>query len=308
MIFASHNGASRHLGTMLASMRAVRSPKEGVEYVAVDSASADDTRDLLTRAQGELPLTALAVVAPGKNLALNNALDHAQDRLDRHSLVVFTDDDIDAHPDWLLELETAARVASHADIFGGRIELRFPQELDPAVRALEDRYDVLFARNTREEGSCRAADVYGPNMAVRARCIGPSARFDVRIGPNAARDYAMGSETEFLLRLERDGARAWHASRARVDHLILKEHLSPTAIVNRARRHGAGYAQMHAPESTHTLLGAPAWMLRGYAIQRLSMLLAHMGGSEGARLRSRYDQAWISGAIANFRRLRRSSA
>jgi glycosyltransferase involved in cell wall biosynthesis len=307
VIFASHNGASRHLKSMLASMQSVHTPDEGIAFVAVDSASTDNTRDLLSRAEAELPLTALAAPAPGKNIALNHALDRVQEQLDRHSLVVFTDDDIHAHPDWLRELEAASWSTPQANIFGGRIDPIFPHELDPEICALEDRFDVLFARNVRSEGHCRAVDVFGPNMAVRPECLKPSVRFDPAIGPNAARVFAMGSETELLLRLERAGARAFHAPRARVDHLIVAEELSPRAIVERARRHGAGFAQMYRQTSSPAWLGTPAWMLRGYIARHIDLLCTHMAGSKARRLRSRYDRAWISGAVAHFRRLHRAS-
>lgn len=301
ILFASHNGASRYLKVMLDSMRLLRPPAEGFEIVAVDSASTDDTHALL-QASKDLPLTVLAVQAPGKNRALNAALDHVQDRLARRSLVVFTDDDICAAPDWLLALEAAAHRAPEADVFGGRIDPVFPQEPERALLALQDRYDVLFARNVREEGPCPAVSVFGPNMAVRPSRITPHTRFDEHIGPDGGRLFPMGSETEFLRRLERAGARAWHAPNARVEHMIRREEMEWDAIISRAYRHGAGFAQMVAPEQNRRLLGAPLWMWRGCATETARRALADLFGSEAARLRARFDHAWYSGAVAQAQR------
>lgn len=300
VIFATHNGASRYLSVMLDSMRLLRAPSEDWEIVAVDSASSDGTRALLNAA-GDLPLTVLAVHELGKNRALNAALDHAQGQLWRHSLVVFTDDDICAAPDWLAELEHAA-LATDADIFGGRIDPVFPGQLERPLLALHDRYDVLFARNVREEGPCSAVSVFGPNMAVRAARLTPATRFDEHIGPDGGRLFPMGSETEFLRRLEQAGARAWHTPKARVEHLIRCEEMAPDAIVQRAYRHGAGFAQMTRDEHAKRLLGAPLWMWRGCAAEHARLAFATVFGDEAARLRARYHRAWFSGAVTQAQR------
>jgi len=300
VIFATHNGASRYLSVMLDSMRLLRAPSDGWEIVAVDSASTDGTRALLNAA-ADLPLTALAVEELGKNRALNAALDHVQDQLPRHSLVVFTDDDICAAPDWLVELENAA-LATDADIFGGRIDPVFPGQPERPLLALQDRYDVLFARNVRDEGPCSAVSVFGPNMAVRPARLTAAARYNEQIGPDGGRLFPMGSETEFLRRLEQAGARAWHAPKARVEHLIRREEMAPEAIVQRAYRHGAGVAQMTSAEHPNRLLGAPLWMWRGCATEHARLALASVFGDEAARLRARYHRAWFSGAVAQAQR------
>jgi glycosyltransferase involved in cell wall biosynthesis len=302
VVFATHNGASRFLNVMLDSMRLLRAPSDGLRIIAVDSASTDGTRAVLEGA-ADLPLTTLAVDEPGKNHALNAALDHVQDKLVLHSLVVFTDDDICAAPSWLVELEKAALAAPDADIFGGRIDPAFPHEPDPPLLGLQDRYDVLFARNVRDEGPCPAVSVFGPNMAVRAARLTPTTRYDERIGPNGGRLFLMGSETEFLRRLEREGARAWHAPKARVEHLIRCEEMTSEAVVRRAYRHGAGFAQMLAGERQNRLLGAPLWMWRGCAAETMRLALAGLFGDEAARVRARYHRAWFSGAVAQAQRM-----
>jgi glycosyltransferase involved in cell wall biosynthesis len=286
---------------MLHSMRGVRPPSEGWRIIAVDSASSDHTRALL-EASTDLPLTVLAADALGKNRALNIALDHAQEALSAHAIIVFTDDDMRAGPDWLLELEAAVLKAPEADVFGGRIDPVFPQAPARALRALLDRHEVLFARNIRSEGPCPATSVFGPNMAVRTRCITSTTRFDEGMGPDGGPHFPMGSETEFLRRLERAGARAWHAPNARVQHLIRREEMCAAAIIQRAYRHGAGFAQMVGPEQQRRLLGAPLWMWRGCVAETARLAIARLFGDEAARLRARYHHAWFSGAVAQAQR------
>ena len=52
------------------------------------------------------------------------------------------------------------------------------------------------------EGPIQAYSVWGPNMAVRQSVFSAGHRFDERIGPDGTTTYAMGSETEFTMRLE----------------------------------------------------------------------------------------------------------
>lgn len=305
LVFASRNGASRRLRAMIESLR-VASPREGLEIIAVDSASEDGTGELL-RSSG-LPMTVLSVARPGKNWALNAALDHAAARLPGEDLVVFTDDDVVVDPDWLNVLSQAADRVPEADIFGGRVEPVFPHPPSDAMQSLEDQFDVLFARSVREEGPCRAVDVFGPNMAVRARWFAEGVRFDVAMGPDGGQSFPMGSETELLRRLEGMGAKSWHAAQAKVDHMISSEEMCEDAVVRRARRHGAGFAQMLDPGACRRrIAGAPVWLLRSYVLHAASLALASLSSDQSWRLRARYEHAWRAGALSALGRGRRAA-
>ena len=61
----------------------------------------------------------------------------------------------------------------------------------------------------------------------------------LKIGPRGS-SYPMGSETELLLRLSRQGHKAWHVQGAVVEHLVRKEQLNKAWILQRAigYRHG----------------------------------------------------------------------
>jgi GT2 family glycosyltransferase len=300
LIFASRNGASRRLPAMIESLRAMKW-RDGLEIIVVDSASTDATGDLL-RSSG-LPMTVLSVDQTGKNRAVNAALDHAADRLSGEDLVVFTDDDVLVDPEWLNVLSEAADRVPEADIFGGRIEPVFPRAPDDALQMLEDQFDVLFARSVREEGSCRAVDVFGPNMAIRARWFAEGVRFDVGMGPDGGRSFPMGSETELLRRLEGLGAKSWHVAQASVGHMISSEEMSEEAVVQRARRHGAGFAKMlHSQEVRRRVAGVPLWLLRDYLLHTASLALASLSGDQGTRLKARYEYAWRAGALGALAR------
>ncbi len=300
LIFASRNGASRRLPEMIESLRAVKA-REGLEIIAVNSASEDRTGALLQ--SSGLPMAVLSVDKTGKNRALNVALDHAATRLSGEDLVVFTDDDVVVDPDWLNALSEAADRVPEADIFGGRIEPIFPRAPGDALQTLEAQFDVLFARSVREEGPCRAVDVFGPNMAVRAKWFAEGIRFDIGMGPDGGRSFPMGSETELLRRLESMGAKSWHVAQARVGHMICSEEMSDEAVVQRARRHGAGFAKMlDSQMRRRRVAGVPLWLLRGYLLHSASLALASLSADQGIQLKARYEHAWRAGAVGALRR------
>jgi glycosyltransferase involved in cell wall biosynthesis len=95
VVLASHNGAAT-LPLTLAALRDVVLPEGGVEIIAVDNASSDQTRDLLEAAREVLPLVVVCEPRQGKSFALNRALESV-----RGDLVVFTDDDVLPVPGWL---------------------------------------------------------------------------------------------------------------------------------------------------------------------------------------------------------------
>jgi glycosyltransferase involved in cell wall biosynthesis len=306
LIFASHNGAGRSLSRMLSALETLRAPSDGLNILAIDSASYDDTGAVLRKAAEKLPITVLRVDQTGKNLALNAALGASQSQLHAHQLVVFTDDDVVAHPDWLIELEDAARVAPHADLFGGTIEPIFPSPPGADLMRLSDRFDVLFAKSSLPSGPCPPRQIFGPNMAVRARVLAKGVKFDEQIGPNGTSHYAMGSESELVHRLERSGAQAWFAQKACVGHLIREDQMQIDFAYLRAFRHGAGVARLQ-PLGRLAIFGAPVRILAKKAIALLRARLGQMRVPGYCSVRARYDAAWCRGAISMRRSMARGS-
>lgn len=93
------------------------------EVVVVDNGSVDDTAGVLRSASEALPLITLNEPAPGKNKAMNRALAAA-----RGALLLFSDDDVLAEPDWIAEMAAAAGRWPGDDVFGGEVRLAFPDD------------------------------------------------------------------------------------------------------------------------------------------------------------------------------------
>jgi glycosyltransferase involved in cell wall biosynthesis len=98
-----------------------------VEITVVDNNSTDQTKSVVESFSGQLPLKYLFEARSGKNRALNTALEKV--RLGK--IVVFTDDDVDVPPDWLVSIQSVCDRWPDCSVFGGRINVVFPVDKVP---------------------------------------------------------------------------------------------------------------------------------------------------------------------------------
>src|SRR5215469_7473654 len=115
VVFATRD-RSNLLSKVLESFCQLREPSGGWKLVAVDNGSKDDTARLLESFADRLPMRTIFEATPGKNNALNAALQFIEG-----DLAVFTDDDVFPRVDWLVQLRTAADTHPAYSIFGGLI-------------------------------------------------------------------------------------------------------------------------------------------------------------------------------------------
>ena len=243
------------------------------QLIVVDNGSKDDTADVLAAARQRLPLLALSQPEPGKNRALNLGLPHATGEL-----VVFTDDDIVPTRDWLVALAAASRRWPTHDIFVGRITPRFPDATPGWVRQ-HPFGEAAFARFelSQDEGPTDKLG-FGPNFAVRQRVVARYP-FSEAIGPRTGANYAMGSETEYLLRLQRAGHKTIYVPSAGVEHVIQSAQTTREWFLSRSFRLGRGLTRLGLvnPVERPQVFGVPLRMFptlgRTWLRYRLSPLL-----------------------------------
>lgn len=220
------------------------------EVVVVDNGSIDETRRVIDSFAGRLPLRTIEEPVPGKNRALNRALECA-----RGQLVLFTDDDVVLPPDWVVRYVEASHRWKEGNVFGGPIEPIFPETTPGWLRsptfALASA--AYGARPTLPEG---ATDVmpFGANFAVRA-AVFERHRFEELVGPDGTARYRQGSEHEFLLRLRRSGERFIHVPDARVGHVIAAHQLEIDWLLGRVERIARGSARIKGKRVPKTLVG-----------------------------------------------------
>jgi len=288
VFMATRNGAAT-LPRALAAYVALRPPAGGWKLVVVDNGSADDSAAIVRSFADRLPLVVLTEPRPGKNRALNRALAELEG-----DLAVFSDDDALPEPDWLVALREAADRQPAHDVFGGGILPAWDGEPEPWVRDWVRAVPVYGVHDEpRDDGPCDPTRVFGTNMAVRAKWFRAGYRFDEQLGPDGTTTYAMGSETEFSLRLVlNEGVACWHCAAARVRHIIRPRQLTRAFVLQRAfhlgrcvkreSRQRAAAGQPHVPR------GAAA-IVRGLARHFAALVAARFAGDARRAFEARWQ-------------------
>ncbi len=286
VFFATRNRAHA-IPRVLEAFTGLQSPEGGWKLVVIDNGSSDGTLEVLQGFAGRLPLTILSCPKPGKNRALNLALPELRGRL-----AVFTDDDVLPDADWLIRLQAAADAHPEADLFGGTVLPDWPRPKPDWLSEEVVEFSVLYAQQRRPSGPCGFADIFGPNMAIRADLFRAGTRFAEHVGPDGTNPlYAMGSETELLRRLEAAGHRGWFEATARVRHIIRPEQMEEGWILDRAFRYGVGEGRNYAGG------GTPKDILRR-VVYRVAAQGMRLMPPSPRRLRIRYRDRWLAGVAA----------
>jgi GT2 family glycosyltransferase len=299
VLFATKNRA-RILSDVLESFCHLVSPDGGWKLVVVDNGSTDDTLSVLSSFSNRLPLMFVTEPSPGKNAALNTGLAMAEG-----DLTVFTDDDVFPHTDWLVQLRTTANAHPDYAIFGGAVVPRW--EVPPQGWVGWVEWGPVYALTPKgvKEGELTPEHitlVYGPNMMIRTAALQSSSRFDTSIGPKGS-SYPMGSETELVQRLSRQGHRAWHVSSAIVEHLVRKEQMEQSWVLQRGIRCGRGRHRLSPP--VRSWRGIPLHLIRDVPKEAISVALAWALLRHEALFRARWRLNILLGKYVEARNITR---
>ena len=301
VLFATRN-RNPMLANVLEAFTRLQVPPSGWKLVVVDNGSTDRTPETIASFQANLPLTYVSEGRAGKNVALNAGLEHLEG-----DLAVFTDDDVFPHPDWLIQLRAAADTHLAYSIFGGAVRPRW--EVIPPQWISWVNTQVAFAITDPQmaEGPTKPWFVFGPNMAIRAEVFSRGIRFNASIGPRG-NNYPMGSETELVLRLDRQGHKAWHVRDAVVEHFIGQHQMNKSWVLERATRFGRGSFRMSkTPYSMAPpyCFGIPVRLFPKLFRKGVKSVMAWLSLSEQARFSSRWDFNYLLGHIIEAHVLRR---
>ena len=301
VLFSTFNG-SASLPRLLAGLERQEPPPGGWKLVAVDNGSTDDSGDVLRAWSERLPITVLTEPRRGKSRGLNAGLAAIEG-----DLVVFTDDDVEPPIDWLVALRNLAESQPDYDIFGGAIHPIWP--FPPPNWVLRSVPAAYFAWTLAEEGPISPTGVWGPNMAVRRTVLRDRTFFE-GIGPDGSAKYAVGSETEFLVRAAEAGHRCWHAPGIAVGHLVEPHQLTAKWLLQRAYNHGRGARRLLGvddPVGAPRLLGLPHQLLVDYVGALAAAARSLAGGFEDrfiARRRLRVIEGDLAERLSQWRRRR----
>lgn len=209
-----------------------------VEVVVADNADDPATAQVCEAVDG-LRVTYFVAKRPGKNAALNRAVERAGG-----DLLLFTDDDVLVDASWIDAMAEAAGAWPDHEIFGGRVLPRWP--CPPPPHLGKCRYSgVCFSilDPALPEGPLEGFRPFGPNLAMKRRVFDDGHRYNEAIGPNGT-SYVMGNETEFVRRLAGERPCPVFVSRSVVHHRIHQHELAFSTLLRRGVRYGRQLAYL----------------------------------------------------------------
>lgn len=239
------------------------------EVLVVDNADDTKTREVVNHYRNVLPIKYLLETKRGKSNAMNRAFEIA-----KGELFVLTDDDIIADRNWLIEMWEGSKRWPDFSIFGGRILPAFPPGKIPIPKEHPFfKCAFVVADWDVDEGPYKAANVWGPNMAVHSFIFHQGWRFNPNIGPNGTNNYIVGNEGAFTTRLEREGIKSVYLPKSLVYHQIRPEQLKVKWLYRRAFVQGRSRAwnagQLNAPQ----VFGVPRYLIRELIETKIKQML-----------------------------------
>jgi GT2 family glycosyltransferase len=231
----------------------------------------------------------------GKNAALNTGLQALEG-----DLVVLTDDDTVPRSDWLARLRETADAQPDYTVFGGPILARWPSEPPTWLLQWVPLGPVLGVTNPAwQDGPVSPEHVFGANMAIRSRVFAEGQRFNTSIGPSGG-SYAMGSETEFTIRLVQSGSKCWHCKQAVVEHIIRPHQMSKDWILSRAVRYGRSRGRLaisRLESPPKMLFGFPRYLLREMVLQWFRTWKHRLSGTEEQSFKAQWRLKFLIGQV-----------
>jgi hypothetical protein len=298
IIFSTFNGAYT-LPKMLDSLQEVaRNTSFEWNVIAVDNNSTDNTKAILKSYETTLPIEILAEVKAGKNICLNRAI---KDKTKLADYIIFTDDDVIFSPSILNDYKALIQQHEDYDVFGGKVSPYWVTEPSKNL-LLGINCTVAFALTNEDAGyvlgPIEGTKIHGPNMAVRKSVFDQGISFNEHIGPNGG-NYVMGSETDFLRRLNKAGHNAFFAPQIVVGHIIRPWQLESKWLASRAFKAGRSLVnhQLNQDKVNKVALfcGYPRWALAKYLKDSFKFYFQF-----GIKNISYYEHLWARNHIKGY--------
>ncbi len=230
LVICTHRRASA-LRATLENLRQQRVP-DGLEpeVLIVENGVADGTREVVADCQGRpFPIAYYHLPAPGKSAALNHAIAIA-----RGEVVLFADDDLRFHPEWLAAL--ALPIASgKCDGMTSRIVI--PPHLR---RSWMTPYHLAWLGSLPYRDPEHPDEIPGANMAVHRRVFQRVPAYDTELGGGGLGNC---EDSLFSRQLIAAGFRLGLAREAPVEHHFQVTKLQYGQWIRNAR--AAGHSQAY---------------------------------------------------------------
>jgi glycosyltransferase involved in cell wall biosynthesis len=294
----------------LETFEAVHANSINWELIIVDNNSNDLTKTVCSEFASRLPLRYVFEPSPGKSYALENGLSHAKGQL-----LLFTDDDVDIDPNWLVEWIRATRANADAMFFGGKVVPRWevapPRWLDAGSRGVlravmlhHDRGPAVWKSNDSRQNweELHRYPFPGANFALRSNVL-PRYQLSFRkdLGPRSG-EGVRGEEMVLQQHLLDKAAVGAYVPSAVVYHRNAKARMTLAYVRKWFRGEGRAAVRIgDCPASTSNWFGAPRYLWRQLIASAVSLALTRPFCAPTTWLRYECQLASKWGSICEFR-------
>lgn len=256
VIFATYNG-ELVLSKTLQAFSLLEIPREGVEFIVIDNASTDDTKNILSKFSDKLQLKIYYEAKKGKSHAINKGLEHA-----KGDLIVFTDDDVIPDKNWLVAYSKVAAEKLDYAVFLGQIRpcwLAKPKKW--LVKLSDEGRSCGCTLLSLKEGDASTNWAKGANFCIRKQVLQKvTFRDDLWV---AGENEVGGEDTDFVTKASKSGFKLWFTPKALLQHIIKPEEMTVNGVWKRYFRIGRSIASIMPEEPFYGVecFGYPRWFL-----------------------------------------------
>ena len=252
-----------------------------VKLIVVNNGSTDQTKEVLGQFEPvKFSLQVINELDQGLSICRNRAIDAAEGEF-----LIWTDDDVEVSPTWLVSYALAFSGQPDASFWGGPILPLFPDDAPTWVNENRETLNGCFAH--RDLGSetfpfKKSTLPYGANFAVRTS-VQKEFRFDTTLG-RKGKSLDGGEETEMLFRLMRENLLGYWVPEASLNHLVESERLTEKWIREYFKGQGRAMVRSEKPWTRNT------WWLK-------LMAWYHDGRYQRLRRNDSPSPAWLAHLI-----------
>lgn len=278
------------LESTLNSLASCRRPRNLERVVVVENGHQRGVEQAVARLSDKLPMQYLHHPRANKSSALNAALEHLPD-----GLAVFTDDDIECGPDFLVAYADACERVRGGVFFGGVFQPHYMEsEPDAWVRPYLP-VSVVGLDYSKMHTIDDVPPFMGCNWAAFTHDLKNAGGFDPRYGPGSM-PSAVGQETEMQYRLLAGGCKRMFLPKAVVHHHVPARSTTPQFALLRRRRLGVRDAILKRGECY--LLGVVARRIIYHGMRYIAKIILRR--STESRFKSRYELAFAIGSLVGI--------
>lgn len=287
---------------MLSSLEKISLPSQGLEIIAVNNSSTDNTAEVLEYFKNRLDMKIFYEEKQGKSFALNRGISNSYG-----DLLVFTDDDIIASPDWLTNFERAAQTKPEIAIFAGQIRHHWDS---PAPKWLIHLADLGLSYggtpSKLQEEIISSDQVKGANLMVRRASLG-EIRFCedddvVFLGGNKSKG---GEDIRFSAEISQHNGLPLFVPGACIQHIVRTQEICLDSVFRRYVRIGSSVGSLECSGS-RTIYGCPVWSLEKAFVHTMRCFSKIITGQQCSAAEEMVHLAMLIGRIKESFLIRKS--